>query len=69
MPDETVTNETQGKWLLEICEKFVDKYIFDGHIDSLVQQTHQLELASTGHYSCRVEGCDKVYLYHSARVR
>lgn len=70
LPDETVNKPTQAKWLLDVCEAFVNKYVFEeGDIDSLVQQTHQLELASLGHYECRAEDCDKVFVYHSARVR
>lgn len=70
MPDESVSKTTMGNWLLNLCEFFVDKYIFvSGDINCLVQQTHELELASLAHYNCRVEGCDKAFVYHSGRVR
>lgn len=70
LPDDTVSKSTQGKWLLDLCESFIDKYVFGSdNIECLVQQTHELELASLGHYNCRVEGCNKVFVYHSGRVR
>ena len=63
----TDSKQTQVEWLLNVCESYIDKYLFDeGDIDGLVEQTHQLELASLGHYNCRVENCDKVYVYQSA---
>ena len=70
MPDDSVCKATQGKWLLNLCESFIDKYVFGSeNIECLVQQTHELELASLGRHECRVEGCDKVFVYHSGRVR
>ena len=70
LPGTTDSKQTQGEWLLNVCESYIDKYLFDeGDIDGLVEQTHQLELASLGHYNCRIENCEKVYVYHSARVR
>ena len=70
LPDASVSKTTKSKWLLSLCETFIDKYVFDsGDINCLVQQTHALELATLGHYNCRAEGCERVFLYHSGRVR
>jgi hypothetical protein len=53
-----------------MCESFIDRYCFDSEdLDNLIQQTNQLELASLGKYKCRVEKCDKAFVYHSGRVR
>jgi len=70
LPDASVSKTTKSKWLLSLCETFIDKYVFDsGDINCLVQRTHKLELATLGHYNCRAEGCERVFLYHSGRVR
>ncbi len=71
LPDsQTMSKREKGEWLLKVCETFVDKYFFDDTIiDDLVKKTHQLHLSSLGHYKCRIPPCQKVYLYHSARVR
>ena len=69
LPDASVSKTTKSNWLLSLCETFIDKYVFDsGDINCLVQQTHELELATLGHYNCRAEGCERVFLYHSGRV-
>ncbi|CAB3998267.1 hypothetical protein AC249_AIPGENE23165, partial [Paramuricea clavata] len=69
LPNSSATKQEKGEWLLKVCEMFVDKYVFDDtSIDDLVQKTHQLHLASLGHYKCRITPCEKVYVYHSARV-
>ena len=47
LPDASVSKTTKSKWLLSLCETFIDKYVFDsGDINCLVQQTHELELAT-----------------------
>lgn len=70
LPDDSVSKTIKAKWLLELCESFIDKYIFaSGDVTCLVQQTQELDLATLGHYNCRVDGCDKAFVYHSGRVR
>ena len=70
LPDASLSTTTKSKWLLSLCETFIDTYVLDaGDINRLVQQTHQLELSAHGRYNCRVEGCAKTYVYHSGRVR
>lgn len=70
LPDKTESKETKKIWLLDKCKSFVNKFVFDAEdIDCLIQQTHELQLASLGKYKCRAKECDKVYIYHSARVR
>jgi len=63
LPDASVSKTTKSKWLLSLCETFIDKYVFDsGDINCLVQQTHELEFATLGHYNCRAEGCESLSL-------
>lgn len=70
LPDASLSTTTKRKWLLSLCETFIDTYVLDaGDINRLVQQTHQLELSAHGRYNCRVEGCAKTYVHHSRRVR
>ena len=63
LPDASVSKATKSKWLLSLCETFIEKYVFDsGDINCLVQQTHELELATLGHYNCWAEGCESLSL-------
>ncbi|CAB3986486.1 hypothetical protein AC249_AIPGENE16794 [Paramuricea clavata] len=69
LPSNLTNKQTKGEWLLSLCESFIDRYCFDSEdLDNLIQQTNQLELASLGKYKCRVEKCDKAFVYHSGRV-
>ena len=51
MPDAIVPKETQQKWLLEICEKLVEKYILPSTENFLciVEQAQELQ-----------EGCNEI---------
>lgn len=70
MPDETVSRETKRKWLLELCQQVVEKHVdYPSEISGIVEQTIELGYASDQPYCCRSEGCDREYVYHSARVR
>lgn len=70
LPDLSMGKKTKGKWLLDLCESFIDRYVFDSeHIDNLVQQMHQLEFASLGKHNCILKEWDKVFVYHSGRIR
>ena len=71
MPDGSVSKKTKGKWLLEICEDHVKRFVF--HTDELtclINQTSELEKASQQtRWGCRADGCDATYTFHSGRVR
>ena len=39
MPDSSISKTTRAKWLLEICEEHVKKYVFNAdELTSLVAQ-------------------------------
>lgn len=72
MPDSTVPKHVQAKWLLEICENCLKKFVFNaGEIESLVTQSTELQQAQreAGRWKCRHEGCQATYVLHSSRVR
>ena len=70
IPDSDMDKSLRMKWFQDICEKFVDRYVFDTEdVDKLVKQVHQHRLASLGKYKCRLDGCDKEFVYHSKRVK
>ena len=72
LPDSSVCKATQAKWLLEICEEHVKKFIFNAdELNALVDQTKELQEAhkQEGKWRCRAEGCMATYVYHSSRVR
>lgn len=70
LPDDNVSKDTESRWLLDICENLVHKHLFGtGEIDALVQKTDNLKGALDGPFPCRQEGCDKVYVQHSRRVK
>ena len=71
-PDSSVQKETQARWLIEICEEHVKKFVFNAHeLSILVEQTAELQDANKqeGRWKCRAEGCMATYAYHSSRVR
>lgn len=57
-----VSQETRRKWLHEMCLKHVEKYIMASEVEL------QSALSTDGFY-CRVDGCDRSYIHHSARVK
>ena len=70
--DSSVKKEVQAKWLLELCEEHVKKFVFNAdELRSLVDQTVELHEArkEDGHWRCRANGCEATYVYHSNRVR
>ncbi len=72
MPDASISKQTRAKWLLEICEEHVKKYVFNtDDLTSLVTQTTELEMAlnQDSNWACRADGCDRIYALHSGRVR
>lgn len=57
-----VSQETRRKWLHEMCLKHVEKYIMASEVEL------QSALSTDGfHYG--VDGCDRSYIHHSARVK
>ena len=70
MPDDTVSKTTKQKSLLELCEQFVERYVFwQSEVQNLVEQTQELQDDSDQPFMCRAEECEETYVYHSARVR
>lgn len=65
-----VSQETRRKWLHEMCLKHVEKYIMANEVEPLIEQVQELQSAlSTDGFHCRVDGCDRSYIHHSARVK
>lgn len=71
MPEKSVSKQTRAKWLLEICEEHVKKFVFNtDEISKLVAQTTELGgVDRESRWVCRASGCDRTYAYHSGRVR
>ena len=70
LPDSTVSETTQGKWLLQVCEDHIKKFVFNAdEMTSLIEQTADLQQAEAGRWRCRAQGCEAIYAYHSGRVR
>lgn len=44
LPDLTVFQTIQGKWLLQVCEDHIKKFVFNAdEMTGLVEQTAQLQ--------------------------
>ncbi|XP_028408226.1 uncharacterized protein LOC114530810 [Dendronephthya gigantea] len=76
VPDDSVTREIQRKWLMETCAKFVDKYVMQVDVNTLVQkiekfdeQNREIEVNRSLGFVCRVPGCKVKYISHSNRVK
>ena len=71
MPEKYVSKQTRAKWLLEICEDHVKKFVFDtDKVSQLVAQTTELEgVDQESRWVCRAPDCNRTYAYHSGRVR
>lgn len=72
MPDASISKQTRAKWLLEICEEHVKKYVFNADdLTSLITQTTELEAAvnQDSNWACREDSCGRIYALHSGRVR
>ena len=72
MPDATVSKQIRDKWLLEICEELVKKFVFNtDELTSLVAQTTELEVAinQDSGWMCRADSCGRIFALHSGRVR
>lgn len=47
VPDASLSKQTRAKWLLEICEEHVNKYVLNkDELASLIAQTTELEQGS-----------------------
>lgn len=65
-----VNKETRRKWLHELSLKLVDTYLMASEeIEPLVEQLQELECALAAGFHCRIDGCDRNYVHHSARVK
>lgn len=70
LPQNSVPKSIQGKWLHDLCCEFVNEYVFQSNdFLGLVNKTADLQTKSKPPFQCRVDGCDRSYLFHSARVR
>ena len=71
MPDKSVSKQTRAKWLLQVCEEYVKKFIFNkDELVSVVGQTTELESVNQqSRWTCRADDCNASYAYHSGRVR
>ncbi|XP_028409246.1 uncharacterized protein LOC114531831 [Dendronephthya gigantea] len=70
LPDSDAPAPTKGKWLLDVCEEHVKRFVFNaGEMTGLVEQTDQLQQEESGRWVCRAEDCDASYKLHSGRVR
>ena len=71
MPDLAhVSAPTAQKWLLEMCEQLVERFVFHAtDVQAIVDQTQELQLSNRGVFTCREDGCTQEFVYHSGRVR
>lgn len=71
MPDESVSKQTRAKWLIEVCEEHVRKYVFNtDEMTLLVAQTTELKgVDQESRWKCHAADCNRTYAYHSGRVR
>ena len=71
MPDKSVSKQTRAKWLLEVCEEYVQKFVLNkDELISFVGQTTELESVNLqSRWTCRVDDCNVSYAYHFGRVR
>ena len=70
LPDSTVSQTVKGKWLLQVCEDHIKKFVFNAdEMTGLVEQTAELQQAEGDRWRCRAQGCEATYAYHSGRVR
>lgn len=69
MPGLNADKETKRMWLLEISKKLVKKYALHTDIGMLADKTSNLDDTTRDKFECRMEGCNKSYVFHSRRVR
>lgn len=71
MPDLAhVSAPTAQKWLLEMCEQLVERFVFHAtDVQAIVDQTQELQLSNRGVFTRREDGCTQEFVCHSGRVR
>ena len=69
IPTSQSGKESRGRWFLELCQKYTDKYIGGEVIGGLVENFGKLHEKFHGPFMCRSEGCQHKNAYHSGRVR
>ena len=71
MPEKSVSKQTRAKWLQEICEEHVKKFVFNtDDISKLVAQTTELGgVDQESRWVCRASDCNRTYAFHSGRGR
>lgn len=71
MPDKSVSKQTRAKWLLDVCEEYAQKFVFNkDELISLVDQTTELKSVNQQpRWTCHVDDCNARYAYHFGRVR
>ena len=67
---DKVSQEARRKWLHALCLKHVETFLIPSQdVEPLVQQVHELESAVGSGFQCRVDGCNKIYVHHSTRIK
>jgi hypothetical protein len=69
IPNKNVDRETRRKWFMELCQKYVEKYLGFSEVGELVDHTTNLQVNAKGPFPCRIGGCERQFVYHSGRVR
>ena len=71
MPGKSLSKQTRAKWLLEVCEEYVQKFVFNkNELISLVYHITELESVNLQfRWTCHVDDCSASYAYHSGRGR
>ena len=58
LPDKSAGKQERVDWLLGMCKSYVEKYVMQNDVSSLVEQTDDLHRSSQEQYQCRSEECD-----------
>lgn len=61
--------KTEEKRFLELCQKYIDKYIGGEEISGLVERAGELNVKCHGPFFGRFEGCQYKSAYYSTRVK
>lgn len=69
IPTSDIGKDSRGRWFLELCQKYIDKYIGKEEISGLVAKVGDLNAKSCGPFSYRFEGCQYKSACHSTRVK
>lgn len=70
VPDKNVPKEERRKWLMDLCVKYINKFLINFKVDPLMQQMQNIhEQTKNPKFVCRIEECSKTYVHHSTRVK